>query len=136
MLNKVIDYLPDGVFCRELKLLYKSGRLVDGFIYKDFDEMALTRFERMFVSWAIRKWRKENKRQEMKAWATKLAITGKEDSDATEEIIFTHNTIPFTGKIVKPPASIRLSLAEMELALEDARRKAKSGGVLPKNEVE
>lgn len=135
MLNKVIDYLPDGVFCRELKLLYKSGRLVDGFIYKDFNEMALTRFERMFVSWAIRKWREENKRQEMKAWATKLAITGKEDSDATEGIPFTHNTIPFTGK-VQPPPSIRLSLAEMELALEDARRKAKSGGLLPKNEVE
>ena len=135
MLNKVIDYLPDGVFCRELKLLYKSGRLVDGFIYKDFNEMALTRFERMFVSWAIRKWREENRRQEMKAWATKLAITGKEDSDATEGISFTHNTIPFTGK-VQPPPSIRLSLAEMELALEDARRKAKSGGLLPKNEVE
>ena len=133
MLNKVIDYLPDGVFCRELKLLYKSGRLVDGFIYKDFDEMALTRFERMFVSWAIRKWRDENRRQEMKAWATKLAITGKEENE--QEIPFTHNTIPFTGK-VQPPASIRLSIAEMELALEDARRKAKSGGLLPKNEVE
>ena len=135
MLNKVIDYLPDGVFCRELKLLYKSGRLVDGFLYKDFDAMALTRFERMFVKWAIRKWREENKRQEMKAWATKLAITGKEDSDAPTGIPFTHNTIPFTGK-VQPPPSIRLSLTEMELALEDARRKAKSGGLLPKNEVE
>lgn len=135
MLNKVIDYLPDGVFCRELKLLYKSGRLVDGFIYKDFNEMALTRFERMFVSWAIRKWREENRRQQMKAWATKLAITGKEESDAPTGIPFTHNTIPFTGK-VQPPPSIRLSLAEMELALEDARRKAKSGGLLPKNEVE
>jgi hypothetical protein len=134
MFNKIIDYLPDGVFCREIKLLYKSGRLVDGFYGKDLDFMALTRFEKMFVSWAIRKWREENRREELKQWATKLAITGKDDhAESKVAIPFTHNTIPFTGKQMQPPPSIRLSLAEMELAMEDARREAESSGLLPKS---
>jgi hypothetical protein len=61
IMDKLLDLLPDRVFCREIKLLYKSGRLVDGFYGKDLDLMALTRFEKMFVSWAMRKWREENK---------------------------------------------------------------------------
>lgn len=123
-MDKLIDLLPDGVFCREIKLLYKSGRLVDGFYGKDLNLMALTRIEKMFVQWALRRWREEHKRKELKEWATKLAITGKDDNEETFRPTF--NTIPYTGK----NSSIRLGLAEMELAMEDARRKAKSSGLL------
>lgn len=126
-MDKLIDLLPDGVFCREIKLLYKSGRLVDGFYGKDLNLMALTRIEKMFVQWALRRWREEHKRKELKEWATKLAITGKDDNEETFRPTF--NTIPYTGK----DSSIRLGLAEMELAMEDARRKAKSSGVLSKD---
>jgi hypothetical protein len=127
IMDKLIDLLPDGVFCREIKLLYKSGRLVDGFYGKDLNLMALTRIEKMFVQWALRRWREENKRKELKEWATKLAITGKDDNEETFRPTF--NTIPYTGK----NSSIRLGLAEMELAMEDARRAAKSSGVLSKD---
>ena len=126
-MDKLIDLLPDGVFCREIKLLYKSGRLVDGFYGKDLNLMALTRIEKMFVQWALRRWREEHKRKELKEWATKLAITGKDDNEETFRPTF--NTIPYTGK----NSSIRLGLAEMELAMEDARRAAKSSGVLSKD---
>lgn len=126
-MDKLIDLLPDGVFCREIKLLYKSGRLVDGFYGKDLNLMALTRIEKMFVQWALRRWREENKRKELKEWATKLAITGKDDNEETFRPTF--STIPYTGK----NSSIRLGLAEMELAMEDARRAAKSSGVLSKD---
>ena len=129
-MDKLIDLLPDGVFCREIKLLYKSGRLVDGFYGKDLNLMALTRIEKMFVQWALRRWREEHKRKELKEWATKLAITGKDDNEETFRPTF--NTIPYTGK-VQPPPSIRLGLAEMELAMEDARRAAKSSGLLSKD---
>lgn len=125
-MDKLIDLLPDGVFCREIKLLYKSGRLVDGFYGKDLNLMALTRIEKMFVQWALRRWREENKRKELKEWATKLAITGKDDNEETFRPTF--NTIPYTGK----NSSIRLGLGEMELALENARRAAESSGVLRK----
>jgi hypothetical protein len=128
IMNKLLDLLPNRVFCREIKLLYKSGRLVDGFYGKDLDLMALTRFEKMFVSWAMRKWREENKRQELKEWATKLAITGKDEN--ADPFVPTFNTIPYTGKNTN--ASLRLSLAEMELAMEDARRKAESSKVFQK----
>jgi hypothetical protein len=127
IMDKLIDLLPDGVFCREIKLLYKSGRLVDGFYGKDLNLMALTRIEKMFVQWALRRWREEHKRKELKEWATKLAITGKDDNEETFRPTF--NTIPYTGK----NSSIRLGLAEMELAMEDARRAAKSSGVLSKD---
>lgn len=126
-MDKLIDLLPDGVFCREIKLLYKSGRLVDGFYGKDLNLMALTRIEKMFVQWALRRWREEHKRKELKEWATKLAITGKDDNEETFRPTF--NTIPYTGK----NSSIRLGLAEMELAMEDARRAAKSSGLLSKD---
>lgn len=126
-MDKLIDLLPDGVFCREIKLLYKSGRLVDGFYGKDLNLMALTRIEKMFVQWALRRWREEHKRKELKEWATKLAITGKDDNE--EAFRPTFNTIPYTGK----NSSIRLGLAEMELAMEDARRAAKSSGLLSKD---
>lgn len=126
-MDKLIDLLPDGVFCREIKLLYKSGRLVDGFYGKDLNLMALTRIEKMFVQWALRRWREEHKRKELKVWATKLAITGKDDNEETFRPTF--NTIPYTGR----NSSIRLGLAEMELAMEDARRAAKSSGVLSKD---
>jgi hypothetical protein len=127
IMDKLIDLLPDGVFCREIKLLYKSGRLVDGFYGKDLNLMALTRIEKMFVQWALRRWREEHKRKELKEWATKLAITGKDDNEETFRPTF--NTIPYTGK----DSSIRLGLAEMELAMEDARRAAKSSGLLSKD---
>ena len=126
-MDKLIDLLPDGVFCREIKLLYKSGRLVDGFYGKDLNLMVLTRIEKMFVQWALRRWREEHKRKELKEWATKLAITGKDDNEETFRPTF--NTIPYTGK----NSSIRLGLAEMELAMEDARRAAKSSGLLSKD---
>lgn len=126
-MDKLIDLLPDGVFCREIKLLYKSGRLVDGFYGKDLNLMALTRIEKMFVQWALRRWREEHKRKELKEWATKLAITGKDDNEETFRPTF--NTIPYTGK----NSSIRLGLAEMELAMEDARRAAKSSGLFSKD---
>lgn len=124
-MDKLIDLLPDGVFCREIKLLYKSGRLVDGFYGKDLDWMALTRIERMFVQWALRRWREENKRKELKEWATKLAITGKDDGNE-DPFKFTHNQHKSEN------SSVRATLGEMELALENARRAAESSGVLRK----
>lgn len=123
-MDKLIDLLPDGVFCREIKLLYKSGRIVDGFYGKDLDRMALTRIEKMFVQWALRRWRDHNKRKELKEWATKLAITGKDDSED-----------PFKPTYNQPKSensSVRTTLGEMELALENARRAAESSGVLRK----
>lgn len=115
-IKTLIPILPDGVFCRELKLLYKSGRLVDGFMFKDY-EMGLNTIEKMFVRWALKQWKKQVLRGEMKAWATKLAITGKDDHG----IPTTHNDLRRSIYQGTSLASIRANTTAMGQSVQDAR---------------
>lgn len=107
----LIPILPNGVFCRELKLLYKSGRLVDGFMFKDY-EMGLNTIEKIFVKWALKQWKKQVLRDEMKAWATKLAITGKDDHEVRRNRLYQGTANPSLGVIS----------GKVEQSIQDARR--------------
>ena len=54
------------VICKELFLLYECGYLVDyfgnedGTLRGDLDRMALTKVERMFVSWGLKQWKQKH----------------------------------------------------------------------------
>lgn len=109
-IKTLIPILPDGVFCRELKLLYKSGRLVDGFMFKDY-EMGLNTIEKMFVRWALKQWKKQVLRDEMKAWATKLAITGKDDNHEFRRTVYQGTS----------PASVRVNATTLGQSIQDTR---------------
>jgi len=119
-IQKLIHLLPNGVFCREIKLLYKSGRLVDGFSFKDINEMGLTTIEKMFVKWALKQWKKQVLREETKAWATKLAITGKDDNAIRRAKLYQGTTI----------APLGTNSSTMGQSIQDARREEDRRAVL------
>ena len=54
------------VICKELFLLYECGYLVDyfgnevGTLRGDLDRMALTKVEKMFVSWGLKRWKQKH----------------------------------------------------------------------------
>ena len=54
------------VICKELFLLYECGYLVDyfgnedGTLRGDLDRMALTKVEKKFVSWGLKRWKQKH----------------------------------------------------------------------------
>ena len=113
LLDTIFKKLPDGVLCRELKLLYVSGRLFEAFQMRDINKMPLTTIEKMFLKWAMRQWKKSedakkyaHNREEFKHWATKLAITGRDE--VIESGVINSNPyipyIPRTKSGVEDPA--------------------------------
>jgi len=144
-LDTIFKLLPDGVICRELKLLYVSGRLFEALEGRDLNKMALTKIEKMFLRWAIKQWKKSEeeklyaeKRTELKHWATKYAITG-EDPDwvvarAKEAWLRAPNptfSIPDQSYI---PPSIRANLGEVGMAVSNTTGKTTHSEVFQENE--
>jgi len=88
----LLNLIPNPLVCRELKLLYRSNRLVEYFAfdihtYNDkVNSMALTKFERMFVSWAVKKYWRTSKRDRMKQEMIEYAITGGVNPERAENI--------------------------------------------------
>jgi hypothetical protein len=120
-IKKLIHLLPNGVFCRELKLLYESGRLVDGFSFKNIDEMGLTTIEKIFVKWAMKQWKKQVLREEVKAWATKLAITGKDEENEIRRARIYQGV---------SPTPLRINSGKVDQSIQDARREEDRRAIL------
>lgn len=122
---KLYKLLPNKFFCGELKLLFESGRLTDFFsveraIYPPND-MALTKIEKMFVRWAVRKHYRSTERDILKQQMLKYAITGE---------IHGPNTGKYNPAI---PPSIRIDPTEVGVALQDPGRKEAGSGMVQKN---
>lgn len=87
----LLRLVPNRIICRELKLLYKSNRLVEFFesnIYTHSgkkNSMALNKFERMFVSWAVKQHHKTTERERLKQEMIEYAITGTTNSERRED---------------------------------------------------
>ena len=73
------------VICKELFLLYECGYLVDyfgnedGTLKGDLDRMALTKVEKMFVSWGLKRWKQKHYkkfRKDLKLDMLSYTITG------------------------------------------------------------
>lgn len=134
-LDSIFKILPDGVLCRELKLLYVSGRLFEALENRDIDKMPLTKIEKMFLKWAMNQWKKSEhakqfvqQRETMKLWATKLAITG---ADNEREVIYpTHPTFTIPDSSQYIPPSIRANLGEVGVAVQDPSRKKAHSEIL------
>lgn len=129
-LDTIFKMLPDGVLCRELKLLYVSGRLFEALEGRDLDKMPLTKIEKMFLRWAIKQWKKSEeeklyaeKRTELKHWATKYAITG-QDPDPQHPYLprTTGPTFSIPDQSYIPP-SIRADVGEVGVAVSNAAGK-------------
>jgi hypothetical protein len=125
-LDTIFRHLPDGVLCRELKLLYVSGRLFEVLEGRDLDKMPLTKIEKMFLRWAIKQWKKSEeaklysqKREAMKLWATKVAITG-ENCEKPYVPHLTHPTFSIPDSSYIPP-SIRANVGEVGVAVQNTR---------------
>lgn len=87
----LLTLVPNPLICREVKLLHRSNRLVeffawDGALTREHRTMALTKFERMFVSWAIRHHHKTVERERLKQEMIEYAITGRTNSQGAENI--------------------------------------------------
>jgi hypothetical protein len=129
-LDTIFKMLPDGVLCRELKLLYVSGRLFEALEGRDLDKMPLTKIEKMFLKWAIKQWVKSEKeklyvegRKELKHWATKYAITGQDPESQHPYFPRTPNptfSIPDQSYI---PPSIRADVGEVGVAVSNTTGK-------------
>jgi hypothetical protein len=117
----ILDLVPNYLLCGELKLLYRSGRLQDFFTLLEPDHMALTKIEKMFVRWAIRKYYRGVERELLKQDMLKCAITG-ERSDSQKE--FRPYIPPF------PPPSIRADTEKVGLALQNPGGKKTSSKVV------
>jgi hypothetical protein len=133
-LDTIFRHLPDGVLCRELKLLYVSGRLFEVLEGRDINKMPLTKIEKMFLKWAMKQWKKSEQskqyaqdREAMKLWATKVAITG-EDREKPYIPTLTHPTfsIPDSSYI---PASIRANVGTVGVAVQNTGRAQSSSEV-------
>lgn len=123
---KLYKLLPNKFFCGELKLLFESGRLTDFFSVERAtyppNDMALTKIEKMFVRWAVRKYYRSTERDILKQQMLKYAITG--------EIGHGPNTGKYNPAI---PPSIRIDPAEVGVALQDPGRKEAGSGMVQKN---
>lgn len=126
-LLKAFSYLPDSLFCGELRVLYESGRLPEFFIRRrvlstngsDISKMALTKLESKFVSWAIREYYQDVERTRLKEAMLKHAITGNSEAPPLEKFPTAYAPLgPYDG--------------QMGLALQDAGRKKASPEVLCK----
>ena len=122
-LDTIFRILPDRVLCRELKLLYVSGRLFEVLESRNIELMPFTKVEKMFLRWAIKQWKKseDNKkyvqnREAMKLWATKVAITG-EDRERPYIPNLTNPTFTIPDQSYIPP-SIRANLGTVGVALQ------------------
>lgn len=127
LLAKAFSYLPDSLFCGELRVLYESGRLPEFFIRRHVAHMephkrnmALTKLESKFISWAIREYYLGVERTQIKEAMLKHAITGSSESPPLEKFSTTYAPLgPYDGK--------------MELGVQDAGRKEVSPEVLCKS---
>jgi hypothetical protein len=138
-LDTIFRHLPDGVLCRELKLLYVSGRLFEVLEGRDINKMPLTKIEKMFLKWAMRQWKKSEElkqytqnREAMKLWATKVAITG-EDREKPYIPTLTHPTFSIPDSSYIPP-SIRANLGEVGVAVSNTTGKTTHSEVFQENE--
>ena len=116
----ILDLIPNRLLCGELKLLYKSGRLQDFFSFErmiDPNHMALTKIEKMFVRWAMRKYYRNTERELLKQQMLKHAITGGHRFESTVKIPQT-----FTSVWTDP--------GKVGLALQDPGGKEISGKVV------
>ena len=134
LLDTIFKKLPDGVLCRELKLLYVSGRLFEAFQMRDINKMPLTTIEKMFLKWAMRQWKKSedakkyaHNREEFKHWATKLAITG-QDEVIESGVINSNPYIPY----IPPP--IRANVGTVGVALQNTTGKTTCSKVFQSSE--
>jgi hypothetical protein len=133
-LDTIFKMLPDGVLCRELKLLYMSGRLFEALESRDINKMALTKIEKMFLKWAMKQWKKSESakqyaqdREAMKLWATKLAITG---ADNEREAVFpTYPTFSIPDSSYIPP-SIRANVGTVGVAVQNPTGAKSSSEIL------
>lgn len=71
---------PNWLICREIKLLYTNNRIVEAFDMRTMDDMGLTRYEKLVLKRAFKEIRQKHRREKMKEWALKYALTGQEDS--------------------------------------------------------
>jgi hypothetical protein len=115
LLKKMFRRLPDSWFCGELLVLHESGRLKNFFSGVSSNEMALTKTEKFFVSWAIREYYKDTYRDNLKQRMMKYAITGDEGAKFN----------PFHAPLGPDDR-------EVAMALQDATREAASRGVFQK----
>lgn len=87
----LLTLVPNPFICREVKLLYRSNRLIEFFAwngaptYREHRTMALTKFERMFVSWAIKHHHRTTERERLKQEMIEYAITGRINNQRTED---------------------------------------------------
>ena len=123
-LDTIFKHLPDGVLCRELKLLYVSGRLFEALEGRDISKMPLTKIEKMFLRWAIKQWKKSEKakqyvqdREAMKLWATKVAITGEDYGVHPKFPTSPTFSIPDQSYI---PPSIRANVGTVGVAVQNS----------------
>lgn len=128
---KLYKLLPNKFFCGELKLLFESGRLTDFFSVERFtsdpNSMALTKIEKMFVRWAVRKHYRSTERDILKQQMLKYAITGESEYDSP-------NTKAYYGPAIPP--SIRAYPTEVGVALQDPGRKEAGSGMVQKSTKE
>jgi len=80
---------PNWLICREIKLLYTNNRIAEAFDMRTTDDMGLTRYEKFVLKRAFKEIRQKRRREQMKEWALKYALTGQEDSN-----LFTPYIIP------------------------------------------
>jgi len=133
-LDTIFKILPDGVLCRELKLLYISGRLFEALESRDINKMPLTKIEKMFLKWAMKQWKKSESakqyvqdREAMKLWATKLAITG---ADNEREAVFpAYPTFSIPDSSYIPP-SIRANVGTVGVAVQNPTGAKSSSEIL------
>lgn len=128
---KLYKLIPNKFFCGELKLLFESGRLTDFFSVERVthppNDMALTKIEKMFVRWALRKYYQKTERDILKQQMLKYAITGEKEYAPFDE------RIPFKPKGPTIPPSIRVDPTKVGVALQDPGRKEASSKMVSKD---
>ena len=83
---------PNWLICREIKLLYTNNRIAEAFDMRTTDDMGLTRYEKFVLKRAFKEIRQKRRREQMKEWALKYALTGQEEPN------------PFTLHVSTPKA--------------------------------
>lgn len=126
---KLYKLIPNKFFCGELKLLFESGRLTDFFSVERFthppNDMALTKIEKMFVRWALRKYYRNTERDILKQQMLKYAITGEKEYAPFDD--------PFKPKSPTIPPSIRVDPTKVGVALQDPGRKEAGSKMVQEN---
>lgn len=129
----LLTLVPNPLICREVKLLYRSNRLIEFFAwngaptYREHRTMALTKFERMFVSWAIKHHHKTIERERLKQEMIEYAITGRingqgaEDTKATKRKESTANSA-YAGKSLSNVAVFGVEYASKFTSKEEDNR--------------